>query len=75
MHIEALDDLSFTVSGRAVAMRRGETIHTENSHKYTPDQARLLLQAGGWTPKREWSDAAGYFLLILADATAHRSAP
>lgn len=75
MHLEALDDLSFTVSGRAVDMRKGETIHTENSHKYTPDQARLLLQAGGWTPNREWSDPAGDFLLILADATAHRSAP
>lgn len=75
MHLEALDDLSFTVSGRAVDMRKGETIHTENSHKYTPDQARLLLQAGGWTPNRQWSDAGGDFLLILADATAHRSAP
>ncbi len=75
MHLEALGDVRFTVSGRAVAMRKGETIHTENSHKYTPDQARLLLQAGGWTPSRQWSDPAGDFLLILADATAHRSAP
>ena len=75
MHLEALDDISFTVSGRAVGMGKGETIHTENSHKYTPDQARLLLQAGGWAPNRQWSDPAGDFLLILADATAHRSAP
>jgi dimethylhistidine N-methyltransferase len=75
MHLEALDDISFTVSGRIVGMGKGETIHTENSHKYTPDQARLLLQAGGWTPNRQWSDPAGDFLLILADATAHRSAP
>jgi len=75
MHLEALDDLCFTVCDRGVAMRKGETIHTENSHKYTPDQARLLLQAGGWTPNREWSDAAGDFLLILADTTTHRSAP
>jgi dimethylhistidine N-methyltransferase len=75
MHLEALDDLSFTVSGHAVDMRAGETIHTENSHKYTPGQAQLLLRAGGWTPNRQWSDAADDFLLILADATAHRSAP
>ena len=75
MHLEAVGDLAFTVGGRAVQMRGGETIHTENSHKYTPDQARLLLQAGGWTPVRLWSDAADEFMLILADATEHRSAP
>ena len=75
MHLEAMEDLAFTVSGRAVQMRKGETIHTENSHKYTPDQARLLLQAGGWTPLHLWSDPADDFMLILADATEHRSAP
>lgn len=75
MHLEAIDDLAFTVSGRAVQMRKGETIHTENSHKYTPDQARLLLQAGGWTPIHLWSDTADDFMLILAAATEHRSAP
>lgn len=75
MHLEAMDDLAFTVSGQGVRMRKGETIHTENSHKYTPDQARLLLQAGGWTPIHLWSDPADDFMLILADATEHRSAP
>ena len=75
MHLEAVDDLAFTVSGRAIQMRQGETIHTENSHKYTPDQARLLLQTGGWTPIQLWSDPAEDFMLILADATENRSAP
>ena len=31
-------------------MAAGETIHTENSHKYGLRGARLLLLAGGWTP-------------------------
>jgi dimethylhistidine N-methyltransferase len=75
MHLEAMEDLAFTVSGRPIQMRKGETIHTENSHKYTSDQARLLLQAGGWTPLHLWSDPADDFMLILADATEHRSAP
>jgi dimethylhistidine N-methyltransferase len=34
MHLEAMEDLTFAVAGRIVQMRRGETIHTENSHKY-----------------------------------------
>jgi dimethylhistidine N-methyltransferase len=75
MHLEALDDLTFIVSGQPVQMGKGETIHTENSHKYTSDQGRLLLQAGGWTPVRLWTDPADDFMLILADATEHRSAP
>ncbi|MFA6115274.1 MAG: L-histidine N(alpha)-methyltransferase [Sphingomonas sp.] len=75
MHLEATDDLVFSVSGQSIRMAEGETIHTENSHKYTPDQARLLLQASGWTPIRLWSDPADDFMLILADATEHRSAP
>lgn len=75
MHLEALDDIGFEVAGQAMAMRRGETIHTENSHKYTPDQAKLLLQAGGWTPLDYWSDDAEDFMILLADYSEFRSAP
>ncbi len=75
MHLEALDDISFTVAGQAMTMQRGETIHTENSHKYTPNQARLLLQAGGWTPLNYWTDDAEDFMVLLADYSEFRSAP
>ncbi|MBO9604178.1 MAG: L-histidine N(alpha)-methyltransferase [Novosphingobium sp.] len=75
MHIEALRDVAFTVSGRRFALLEGETIHTENSHKYTPDQARLMLQASGWTPRRLWTDTGADFMLMLAEATEERSAP
>ncbi|HEY1124337.1 MAG TPA: L-histidine N(alpha)-methyltransferase [Sphingobium sp.] len=75
MHLEAIEDLSFAVADTHFKMRRGETIHTENSHKYTPDQARLLLQASGWTPVKFWTDLAEDFTIILASATEYRSAP
>ena len=75
MHLEARCDLSFEVSGKRFSLIAGETIHTENSHKYTPGQARLLLQAGGWTPAHEWTDSHDRFLIILAEATPDRSAP
>ncbi len=75
MHLEALDNLDFEVSGSWFAMRAGETIHTENSHKYTPNQARLLLQCSGWTPLRHWSDDGENFLIFLAEASEYRSAP
>jgi hypothetical protein len=34
-----------------------------------------MLQAGGWTPVRLWSDPSHDFLLALAEATERRSAP
>ncbi len=75
MHLEATRAIEFTVAGRRFAMAAGETIHTENSHKFSRRSATLLLLAGGWTPRRRWLDEAGQFALILADATVPRSAP
>ncbi len=75
MHLEAQDEVAFTISGERFSMAKGETIHTENSHKYTGGQARLLLQSGGWTPRRLWMDEAEDFMLLLAEATEYRSAP
>jgi uncharacterized SAM-dependent methyltransferase len=75
MHLVALRDLEFTVAGRSFAMRAGETIHSENSHKYGPRDARLLLRAAGWGLVKEWTDAEENFALILAEAEAPRFAP
>lgn len=75
MHLVAGRDVAFTVAGRPFAMRAGETIHSENSHKYGPRDARLLLRAAGWGLVQEWTDAGGNFALILAEAEAPRFAP
>ena len=75
MHLEAMRDVTFTVEGEAFAMAAGETIHTENSHKYGPRDARLLLRAGGWTPLAEWTDAADQFAIILTEARPEKAAP
>ena len=75
MHLEATRDIAFEVEGRPFAMAAGETIHTENSHKYGERGARLLLRAGGWTPIREWTDSQGWFSLILAEAQPVSAGP
>jgi L-histidine N-alpha-methyltransferase len=75
MHLAATRDVSFMIAGRHFEMGADETIHTENSHKYTPRSGRQLLAAGGWTPLREWSDANGMFSLILAEAKPEPTAP
>jgi L-histidine Nalpha-methyltransferase len=75
MHLEAERDLAFAIAGQRFVVAAGETIHTENSHKYTPRSARQLLAAGGWTPLREWSDQDEMFSLILAEARSEPVAP
>lgn len=69
MHLEALRDVAFTVAGHRFAMRAGETIHTENSHKYDLRSATALLLAGGWDPLAHYSDAGHRFMVVLAKAS------
>jgi L-histidine Nalpha-methyltransferase len=75
MHLEAQQDIAFTIAGERFTMAAGETIHTENSHKYGPRDARLLLRAGAWTPLAEWTDADDQFALILCEAQPPGTAP
>jgi len=75
MHLVARESVSFTVSGQRFSMRAGESIHTENSHKFTKRSAQLLLAAGGWEPIARWTDEARQFSLVLAESGAPRSAP
>ncbi|MEP6784207.1 MAG: L-histidine N(alpha)-methyltransferase [Sphingomonadales bacterium] len=75
MHLVATRPVSFDVDGRTFSMMAGESIHTENSHKYGPRDARLLLRTGGWSPIAEWTDATDQFALILAEARPEKSAP
>jgi len=75
MHLVPSRDVSFTVAGREFSFAKGASIHTENSHKYGQRGARVLLLAGGWTPVAEWTDPAGDFAIILAEAMPNRFAP
>jgi L-histidine N-alpha-methyltransferase len=75
MHLVATRDVNFTIEGRSFSFAKGKSIHTENSHKYGPRGARLLLLSGGWTPIAEWADPNQDFALILAEAERERFAP
>ena len=57
-------------TGDALTVRfaPGETIHTENSYKFTPAAISALLTAARFTPTRTFSDAANLFAVTLAEA-------
>jgi L-histidine Nalpha-methyltransferase len=46
----------------------GETIHTENSYKFTPAAISALLAESGFTPTGTFSDPANLFAVTLAEA-------
>jgi L-histidine Nalpha-methyltransferase len=75
MHLEAMRACRFTVAGRNFEIGEGETIHTENSHKYGPREARMLLGAAGWHRIAKWSDPDDLFMLVLAEARPTPAAP
>ncbi len=75
MHLAATRDVRFHAAGETFGLREGETIHTENSHKYTIEEARLLARAAGWRPVRYWTDARGLFSLHLWRGSAHEMEP
>lgn len=75
IYLEALNVVSFTVSGQDFTLSKGQLIHIENSHKYGIRDARLMLRASGWSPLREWSDEQDYFSLMLVEAHPLKYAP
>lgn len=75
MHLVATRDVVFTVAGRRFAMTAGETIHTENSHKYRIEEARMLARTSGWEPMAIWTDAEELFSLQVWAAAPRRLEP
>jgi dimethylhistidine N-methyltransferase len=75
IHLVARRGVRFSISGHSFAVAQGASIHIENSHKYGQRGGRVLLLAGGWTPHAEWTDPAGDFSIVLAEAEPERFAP
>jgi len=61
MHLESLHAQTVHVAGRNFSFAKGETIHTENSYKYTIESFRALAETAGWRPVATWTDAHDYF--------------
>jgi dimethylhistidine N-methyltransferase len=61
MHLESLDDREVAVAGRRFAFRAGETIHTENSYKYTLAGFAGLAAGAGLAVRRVWTDPREWF--------------
>jgi dimethylhistidine N-methyltransferase len=61
MHLASLKRQRVRVGGECIDFRAGETIHTENSYKYSIESFGCLARGAGWTPMTVWTDADNYF--------------
>jgi dimethylhistidine N-methyltransferase len=63
MHLRSLGKARVRVLDRTFDFAEGETIHTENSHKYSVEEFQALARSAGWRPVRAWTGPAGLFSL------------
>jgi L-histidine Nalpha-methyltransferase len=70
MHLASRKRQKVRVLGRTIDFRVGETIHTENSYKYTVESFAALARGSGWTPLASWTDANRYFSVQALVCTA-----
>jgi len=61
MHLESLQDQRVTIAERTFTFRQGETIHTENSYKYSVAEFQELAQKAGFVAQFCWTDARELF--------------
>jgi dimethylhistidine N-methyltransferase len=63
MHLASLKRQKVKVAGDTIDFRAGETIHTENSYKYSIESLSALARGVGWMPVAAWMDSRKYFSL------------
>ncbi|MFN3514678.1 MAG: ergothioneine biosynthesis protein EgtB [Phenylobacterium sp.] len=68
MHLRSKIDQTATAAGRTFAFRAGETIHTENSYKFTVEGFAKLAEAAGWRLERSWESPEPRFAVVLLRA-------
>ncbi len=61
MHLISRRRQDILVLGRRFSFEPGESIHTENSYKYSIEQFHSLARAAGFLPRRVWMDTARCF--------------
>jgi dimethylhistidine N-methyltransferase len=70
MHLESLIRQKVEIRGLGleISLRRGETIHTENSYKFNAKQLEQLMSRSGFKLQQRWMDEKKWFSVVLAEA-------
>lgn len=68
MHLESLQEQNVWIEQleKSFHFVEGETIHTENSYKFTANSIASLLEQSGFTLEKTWTDPEQWFSVVLA---------
>jgi len=69
MHLASLTRQTVNVGNHRFAFAQGETIHTENSYKYSAEEFRALAASGGFAAPKLWMDKKEQFALFGLEAS------
>ncbi|MBI5265283.1 MAG: L-histidine N(alpha)-methyltransferase [Bradyrhizobium sp.] len=61
MHLISKKRQTVRMLGTSFSFRPGESIHTENSYKYSLERFSALARGAGWGVKKSWTDQAKMF--------------
>jgi len=65
MHVVSEKKQAVEIAGREIGFEPGETIHTENSHKFDVDGMLAELGEAGFEAEGTWFDERRYFAVAL----------
>lgn len=70
MHLESLREQAVNIEALGIDLqfRKSETIHTENSYKFTMPMVEAVAKNGGFHIERTWTDAWRWFTVHLLRA-------
>jgi uncharacterized SAM-dependent methyltransferase len=61
MHLISRRAQTVSLCGERFHFERGDSLHTENSYKYTVAGFQQLVRGAGWQPRAVWQDADELF--------------
>lgn len=75
MHLESTRDHQVCIPSAQLNLyfAKGETIHTENSYKFTGETIRNLLEDADFDVERTWMDERGWYAVTLARVSKERN--
>ena len=66
MHLISTRDQSYNIGGFTIRFREGESIHTENSYKFSTSDLEGMLTEAGFNETHVWKDSKDLYALITA---------
>lgn len=74
MHLVSRRRQTVHLAGEAFEFDEGDSVHTENSYKYTVEGFQAMARRAGWQPQAVWTDGQRRFALHWLDTVAPKEA-